>query len=101
MVLGMPTTAMSRPRSSMVRVICRAPRMLPSPPMTNSTSTANRSRVATISSGSWLPRELPRIVPPSLLMSATASRVSSTGLVLPTSVSPRKPLRNPRIRFTR
>ena len=77
MVLGMPTTAIRRPRSPITRTICIAPRIEPSPPMTNSMLMLSRSRQSTISSGSWGPREVPSTVPPSTEMSRTVSGFSS------------------------
>ena len=53
--------------------------MLPSPPMTNRMLTLERSRLSTISSADWGPRDEPRMVPPKRWMSATRSGVSSTG----------------------
>ena len=63
------------PRSAITSAICCAPRSEPSPPMTNRMLMPSCSRQSTISSGSCCPREVPRIVPPSSLMSRTTSGV--------------------------
>ncbi len=78
-VLGTPTTAIFWPRAAITAAICIAPRSVPSPPITNRALTFIRSRQSTISPGSWPPREVPRIVPPSSSMSlTTAGERSST-----------------------
>ena len=51
-----------------------APRIEPSPPITKRMLTPSWSRQSTISSGSWLPREVPRMVPPCSLMYSTLGR---------------------------
>ena len=79
MVLGMPMTAILRLRACTSRLMLRAAFMLPSPPMTNRMLTLERSRLSTISSADWGPRDEPRMVPPKRWMSATRSGVSSTG----------------------
>ena len=76
-----------RRRSSPRRAACRRRRS-----RTAAERRAARS-VATITAGSWLPREVPRMVPPRLWMSATTSWVSRTGSLSPTR--PRKPSRKP------
>ena len=62
--------------------------------MTNRTEIPSLTSVSTISAGSWSPREVPRMVPPLLWMSATTSRLSRTG-VTSGPTRPRKPSRNP------
>ncbi len=59
--------------------IFAAPRSEPSPPITNRTEIPSLTSVSTISDGSWSPREVPRMVPPRLWMSATTSRDRRTG----------------------
>ena len=93
-VFGTPMTDSARPRRSASSAIFAAPRSVPSPPITNSREMPRRSRVATIRCGSWLPRDVPRMVPPRLWMSATASRLSTTG-ARSASTMPRKPSRKP------
>ena len=66
MVFGTPMTDSSTPSRSAAAAIWSAPRSDPSPPMTNSTETPSLASVATIMSGSWLPRDVPRMVPPRL-----------------------------------
>ena len=97
-VFGMPTTAIRSPRRSASSASFCAPRRLPSPPITNRMFTPCRASVSTATAGSWLPRDVPRIVPPRLLMSATACSVSCIGSE--PSVRPLKPLRKPRTRRT-
>ncbi len=92
-VFGTPTTDSVMPRRSASSAIRCAPRRVPSPPMTNSTLTPSRSSVATIAAGSWPPREVPRMVPPRLWMSATTSWLSRSGSQ--PSTRPRKPSRKP------
>ena len=80
-VFGTPTIAIRSPRSAITPAISCAPCSEPSPPITNRTLTPTCSRQSTISSGSWRPRELPRIVPPSSLMPLTTSASSSMSSV--------------------
>ena len=98
-VFGTPMTDSSTPSRSAVEAIFAAPRSEPSPPITNRTEIPSRTRVSTISAGSWLPREVPRKVPPRLWMSETTSRDRRTG-VTSGPISPRKPSRNPRTSAT-
>jgi hypothetical protein len=76
-VLGIPTTAIRPPRSRTRSAIVIAPRSVPSPPITNKTPMLSRSRQSTIASGSWLPRDVPKIVPPSSAIRLTTSGVRS------------------------
>ena len=76
-VFGMPTTAIFEPRSAISWAIRIAPRIVPSPPMTNRALIFIRSRQSTISTGSCSPREVPRIVPPFSLIPETKSGVRS------------------------
>ena len=76
-VFGTPTTAILPSRSATALATCIAPRSVPSPPMTNRMLMFIRSRQSTIAAGSWPPRELPRIVPPSSSMLLTTSGVRS------------------------
>ena len=74
-VFGTPMTRQLQPALGASSAIFAAPRSEPSPPITNRTEIPSRTSVSTISAGSWSPREVPRIVPPLLWMSATTSRV--------------------------
>ena len=85
----------SRPRDSSTSARPAAPRIDPSPPMTNRMSMPRSTRQSAITSGSWAPRELPRMVPPCSLIVATVSGVSATGAWPSPGTSPAKPCRNP------
>ena len=63
-VLGIPITAIERPRRWTSATILVAARSVPSPPITNRAPIRSAARVSTISPGSWLPRDVPSTVPP-------------------------------------
>ena len=87
MVFGMPITPIVSPRRSRASEILAAPRIEPSPPITNSRSIPSAISRSTMASGSCAPREVPSIVPPCRLMPCTTAGVSRTGSG-PPSTSP-------------
>ena len=80
MVLGIPTTPMSRPRLRASFASFWAPRRLPVPADHEQTTlTPCLTSVSIWAPGSVLPREVPSIVPPRLWMPATTASVSTIG----------------------
>ena len=99
-VFGTPTTAMRRRRSATTSAIFSAPRIEPSPPMTNRTLMRSCSRQSTISFGSWLPRDVPRIGAAVLVDVVDLAGVRSTTGRAYRATKPWYPLRKPKMSRT-
>ena len=70
-VFGMPITPIGIDRSRSAAAMPAAPRIDPSPPITNRMLILRATSSSTMAYGSWAPRDEPRMVPPCSLMSCT------------------------------
>ncbi len=93
MVFGIPITPIGISRRRSAAAMPMAPRIDPSPPITNKMSIWSASSWSTIRSGSCAPRDEPRMVPPWALMSCTSAGVSANGSYPQPGTRPANPLR--------